>query len=195
MVSPTNRESRARSPVLAAAHTTEEDDMKPANRTIPYGRARLAVAREVPASAVRATAMQVNDVARLSGVPAHVVRYYSRIGLLSPGRNPHNGYKTFAPADVACLRFIRLARRLGYSLTDIAQILSQVGQGRLPASNMRAMLERRLTENREQIESLVRMQTCMEQALARWREMPEHITDLAALCRFIEPLAESGVKA
>ena len=169
--------------------------MKPANRTVPHERARLAVAREVPANVVTVTPMQVNDVARLSGVPAHVVRYYSRIGLLSPGRNPHNGYKCFAPADVARLRFIRLARRLGYSLTDIAQILSQVGQGRLPASKMRAMLQQRLAENREQMESLARLQTCMEQALARWREMPEHITDLAALCRFIEPLAESGVKA
>lgn len=169
--------------------------MKPANRTIPYGRGRLAVAREVPASAARATAMQVNDVARLSGVPAHVVRYYSRIGLLSPSRNPHNGYKTFAPADLACLRFIRLARRLGYSLTDIAQILSQVGQGRLPASKMRAMLQQRLAENREQMDALARLQTCMELALARWREMPEHITDLAVLCRFIESLAELGMKA
>ena len=43
--------------------------------------------------------MLVNELAKKSGVEAHVVRYYTRIGLLQPQRNPGNGYQLFGRDD------------------------------------------------------------------------------------------------
>ena len=37
--------------------------------------------------------MYVNELAIAAGVNAGVVRYYTRIGLLHPERNPDNGYR------------------------------------------------------------------------------------------------------
>jgi DNA-binding transcriptional MerR regulator len=63
--------------------------------------------------------MKVSDVARRSGVPAHVVRYYTRVGLLRPAREQSNGYRVFTQSDVSRLHFIRLAKNLGYTLEEI----------------------------------------------------------------------------
>ncbi len=37
--------------------------------------------------------MIAHEIADLAGVKTNVVRYYSRIGLLRPTRNPENGYR------------------------------------------------------------------------------------------------------
>lgn len=37
--------------------------------------------------------MKVIDLAKRLGVTADTVRYYTRIGFLSPHKNPTNGYK------------------------------------------------------------------------------------------------------
>jgi hypothetical protein len=57
---------------------------------------------------------------------------------------------------------------------------------RCKASAIASKAPRRVAENREQIEALARLQACMEQALARWRDVPENVVDLETLCRFIE---------
>ena len=133
--------------------------------------------------------MIVSEIARLAGVPSHIVRYYTRIGLLRPGRNADNGYKTFVPADLERLRFIRLARRLGFSLTGISAILSGIDEGRpVAAETIPAMLRRRLAENLEQMRLLARQRALMEHALSRWRDAPPHSADLADLCGWLEDL-------
>ena len=67
--------------------------------------------------------MQVQDLARELGVTTDTVRYYSRVGLLEPAKNPDNGYKVFGEQDRHRMRFILSARQLGFSVTDIRQIL------------------------------------------------------------------------
>ena len=45
--------------------------------------------------------MTVSELSRQGRVARHVVRYYSRIGLLSPARHPDNGYKLIQPISVS----------------------------------------------------------------------------------------------
>ena len=51
--------------------------------------------------------MIANEIAKSAGVSANVVRYYSRIGLLNPTRNPDDGYHEYTSQDVIRVRFIR----------------------------------------------------------------------------------------
>lgn len=52
-----------------------------------------------------------------------MIRHYEAIGLVNAARRP-NGYRSYAPADVAVLRFIRHARDLAFPLEDIRLLLA-----------------------------------------------------------------------
>ncbi len=130
--------------------------------------------------------MTVSELSRQGRVASHVVRYYSRIGLLSPARHPDNGYKLFSRSDISRLRFIRQAQSLGCTLEDIAQILDTSAQGKSPCRRVRDILQRRVGENRQQLEELVQLQNRMEDALRQWDKMPDRVPDRESVCHLIE---------
>ena len=140
----------------------------------------------------RSTIYTVNDVAKAAGIVPHVVRYYSRIGLLHPARDPQNGYKLFAPGDAKRLAFIRQAQSLGFALGEIAQILGDSGQGKTPCPRVREILQRRIRENREKLEELNRLQARMENALRQWQTMPDRLPCGDSVCHLIEATADSS---
>ena len=67
--------------------------------------------------------LTVTELANRSGATPHAVRYYTRMGLLRPERNPDNGYRLYEYREVGWLCFIRQAKRLGYTLNEIREIM------------------------------------------------------------------------
>jgi MerR family copper efflux transcriptional regulator len=67
--------------------------------------------------------MRIANAARLSGVPAKLIRYYESIGLLSPAGRDANGYRAFDERNVHELRFIKRARSLGFAIKQIGELL------------------------------------------------------------------------
>ncbi len=57
------------------------------------------------------------------GLPSRTLRYYDRIGLVSPPRTPA-GYRIYGPEEEEKLRFVRQARGLGFSLEEIRGLLA-----------------------------------------------------------------------
>ncbi len=135
-----------------------------------------------------ARAMTVNELAKSAGVAPHVVRYYARIGLLKPTRNPENGYKLFSPTDAKHLRFIRKAQGLGYTLSEVEEILHHAHHGHSPCPVVRDILLRRIEENRRKVEELLHLQERMEEALAQWEEMPDGMPNGDTVCVLIESM-------
>ena len=130
--------------------------------------------------------MTVTELARRAEVPPHVVRYYSRIGLLQAKRHPENGYKLFTDRERIHLRFIRQAQALGFSLTEIAEILKESAQGTSPCPHVRDILKRRIEENRQKLQELLQLQERMERALTHWEHMPDGVPDGETVCHLIE---------
>jgi len=134
-------------------------------------------------------ALTVTDLANRSGATPHAVRYYTRMGLLRPTRNPDNGYRLYQHREVGWLRFIRQAKRLGYTLNEIREIMQDSDQGKSPCPRVREILLQRIDENRRQLEELMALQTRMEQALDQWAEMPDGVPDGHSVCHLIESFA------
>lgn len=130
--------------------------------------------------------MTVSELSRQGRVAPHVVRYYSRIGLLSPARHPDNGYKLFVRSDVARLRFIRQAQSLGYTLDEIGQILNDSTHGNSPCHKVRQILQRHIAENRQKLQELMQLQRRMEDALKQWDTMPDRVPNGNSVCHLIE---------
>tara|TARA_R110000744_G_scaffold44859_2_gene99956 strand:+ start:766 stop:1110 length:345 start_codon:yes stop_codon:yes gene_type:complete len=102
--------------------------------------------------------MHVNELAKLAGVEAHVVRYYTQIQLLRPSRDPGNHYREYSSTDVQRLIFIRRARTLGFSLRDIISILANADAGVAPCQEVRELIRIRSRENRARLEDLRKLQ-------------------------------------
>ncbi len=63
--------------------------------------------------------MKINQVEELAGIAKKNIRFYEEEGLLTPGRNPANGYREYSLEDVTLLRKIRLLRKLSVPIGDI----------------------------------------------------------------------------
>jgi len=130
--------------------------------------------------------MTVAVLAKLSGATPHAVRYYTRMGLLSPSRNPENGYRQYKPSEVSWLRFIRQAKALGYTLHEIQEIMHDRDEGKSPCPRVRELLQRRIVENRHHLQELLELQDRMEAALLTWSKMPDSKSSGHSVCHLIE---------
>lgn len=133
--------------------------------------------------------MTVSELAKRAGVTADTVRHYTRSGLLVPTRDESNGYNCYSNDGLARLLFVRKARRLGFSLGDVRDILRESTHGHSPCPLVRKIMEQRLRETRHGLQDLEKLQARMEHAAALWASMPNGIPDGKAVCHLIEAIA------
>ncbi len=86
----------------------------------------------------------VNQVAQLAGVTLRTLRYYDKIGLLTPYARTEAGYRIYSPEDVEKLQQILFFRELDFPLARIREILNNPSFDRRDALRMQAdYLEKR----------------------------------------------------
>jgi DNA-binding transcriptional MerR regulator len=136
--------------------------------------------------------MTVNDLARRAGIPGHVVRYYTRVGLLKPHRDPTNQYRVYRASDVARLRFIRRAKVLGFTLGDIGQILHDADRRRSPCPRTRRIILSRMGESEQRLSALLALQGRMQNAIKVWRKLPDAVPNGESICHLIEAVTKEG---
>ena len=68
--------------------------------------------------------MNIGAASEASGVSAKMIRHYEAIGLLAPAARRDNSYREYGAHEVHELRFIGRARKLGFSIPEIATLLA-----------------------------------------------------------------------
>lgn len=131
---------------------------------------------------------QVNELALKCGVSKDTVRFYAKMGLLQPRRNPDNGYQYFSEQDLKRVDFIRRAKYLGYTLKEIKWIIEESRKGSSPCPLVRDLIQKRLISNKARLTQLIELQHHMEEALAKWRMMPDGVPDGDSICKLIESI-------
>ena len=132
--------------------------------------------------------MRVSELARKTGVTPAAVRYYSRIGLLAPTRDPHNGYRRYSSADARRVRLIRRAQLVGLTINDIRSILMTADHGETPCPQVQTLVHGRLCSIKNQLEELKATADRMASALATWEKMADARPQKGELCPLIERL-------
>lgn len=130
--------------------------------------------------------LKVSELAKRAGVSADTVRFYTRQGLLSPERDPDNGYQLYRDQDFQRLVFAKKARQLGFSLKEIQDILSEADAAHSPCPMVRDLFERKFAEVERQIAELTALRDRMADAMTVWSEMPDGTPDGHTICRLIE---------
>jgi len=67
--------------------------------------------------------MNANKVAEITGVSVRTLHHYDTISLLSPRRNPENGYREYSDEDLDKLQQILFFKECGFSLAKIKELL------------------------------------------------------------------------
>jgi DNA-binding transcriptional MerR regulator len=136
--------------------------------------------------------MLVNELAKRASVTSDTVRFYTRIGLLNPIKNPVNGYKEYSEKEQNRLTFILAARHLGFTVDDVTQILGEADDDKSPCSTVRRLIERRLVESEARIKEMLLLRQRMQSALAQWSTQPDQSPSSHRVCHLIENFTEAN---
>jgi MerR family mercuric resistance operon transcriptional regulator len=104
-------------------------------------------------------ALTIARLAREAGVNVETIRFYQRKGLLAEPVRPRGGIRRYGMADVARVRFIKAAQRIGFSLDEIAQLL-RLDDG-THCAQARDIAEHKLTDVRKRIADLKRIEAAL----------------------------------
>ena len=101
--------------------------------------------------------MNIGQAADATGVSAKRIRYYEQVGLLEPAKRSDAGYRVYTAPDLHTLRFIQRARRLGFSLPQVSELLALWhGRGR-SSRQVKAVAMKHVDELRSKIDELQSM--------------------------------------
>nr|WP_295081082.1 MerR family transcriptional regulator [uncultured Roseateles sp.] len=117
--------------------------------------------------------MNISQLARACQISTDTVRYYEKQGLLAAAARQENGYRSYAPAQVEQLRFIRGAQALGFSLQEIRAILPLLAQGKLDRAEIEQQLQSKMAQIDSHIAQLQRLKTELAATFASLRCTPE----------------------
>jgi DNA-binding transcriptional MerR regulator len=100
--------------------------------------------------------LTIAEVSARSGLSAHTLRYYERIGLLDPVARVHGGQRRYDADDLAWLAFVQRLRATGMPIREMRRFahLRRGGEGTI--GERRAMLEAHRDEVLERIAELQR---------------------------------------
>ncbi|MFN3526908.1 MAG: Cu(I)-responsive transcriptional regulator [Paracoccus sp. (in: a-proteobacteria)] len=107
--------------------------------------------------------MNIGEASRLSGVSAKMIRYYEQIRLIPAAARTASGYRDYADTDVHMLRFIARARDLGFSVSEIADLLDLWRDKGRRSSDVKALAQARARDLRNKIAHLQGMADTLEQ--------------------------------
>ena len=78
---------------------------------------------DMPQVSDRTISMQIGEVAKLTALTVDATRFYERRALLPEAPRTAGRFRLYTNSDVARLDFIRQMQGLGFSLTEIRQLL------------------------------------------------------------------------
>jgi DNA-binding transcriptional MerR regulator len=116
---------------------------------------------------------KISAVASEAGVSPDTLRYYERLGLLTPPERTATGYRRYAPSAARRVRFIKGAQRMGLRLREVKELLDVRDRGACPCGHARDLLEQRLTQVGEEIRHLQALRRELRTMLAEFHECPD----------------------
>lgn len=67
--------------------------------------------------------LTIGSFAKIAEVSVETIRFYQRQGLLPQPQRPYAGFRRYGASDIARVRFIKSAQSLGFSLSEVEELL------------------------------------------------------------------------
>jgi MerR family copper efflux transcriptional regulator len=100
------------------------------------------------------TTLRIGELAKKGNVNLETVRYYEREGLMRPPQRTTSGHRAYAPGDLLRLRFIKRSQALGFTLTEIKELLALKVTPKQPCIDVVRQIEAKALEVKAKIAHL-----------------------------------------
>lgn len=109
----------------------------------------------------------IGELASRSGVHLETIRYFERIGLLARSERSAGGHRLFSAGHLARLNFIRRAREMGFSQSEVRALLSLSDGELMSCGEVKRLAENHLTSIRQKIRDLKRLERLLASTAVR----------------------------
>jgi MerR family transcriptional regulator, copper efflux regulator len=104
--------------------------------------------------------MLINELSKRTGITAHTIRFYEKSGLIKGTRNPEiksNKYFHYDEETVKKLELIRDAKSIGFTLSEIGQLMEAWYNNTFSVADKLAILDEKLVSIEGKIKQLEEM--------------------------------------
>lgn len=110
--------------------------------------------------------MNIGQAAKRTGLSAKMIRYYESIGLLKPASRSDSGYRLYQQQDLHALAFIKRSRDLGFSLEEVAKLLTLWQDRHRASADVKALANEHIADLNRRIDELVSLRDTLSELVA-----------------------------
>ncbi len=116
--------------------------------------------------------LSIREAAAETGVTAHTLRYYERIGLALPVARAKSGHRRYGEPELRWIVFLRRLHATGMPIRKMLAYARLARKGPAGADGRRALLEEHRREIKERLGQLTSTLEVIEQKLALYDQLP-----------------------
>lgn len=113
--------------------------------------------------------LSIDEVSRRTGLTAHTLRYYERIGLIAAVTRAAGGQRRYAAADLDWIAFLLRLRETRMPIARMQEFALLRSQGDATAAQRRQMLEAHLAEVQASIAEMQRAAGILADKITHYR--------------------------
>lgn len=114
--------------------------------------------------------LSIREVAERTGLSAHTLRYYERIGLMDGIARAASGHRRYSEADLEWVELMRCLRDTGMGIAEMQRFGALVRDGEASYGQRYALLERHSCAIQAQMQALERAMGLVQQKIRYYKE-------------------------
>ncbi|MED4908873.1 MerR family transcriptional regulator [Brevibacillus centrosporus] len=115
----------------------------------------------------------IQQISQITGLTAHTLRYYEKIGLLDGVARNESGYRKYRESDLLWIDFLIRLRETRMPISEMKQFSDLRSQGKATIKERRTLLERHQNKVTKQIADLEENLLKIEHKIAHYKALEE----------------------
>lgn len=129
----------------------------------------------------------IKELANMLDISPKTIRFYEDEGVIPKAKRDKNNYRYYSNDDYKRLKFIKKARALGMSITEIRKIFEIRQNGDMPCCKVVETLEKHLIETEKKIQELLSFKESLSNTINVFKDNM-NVGQKGEICGLIENL-------
>ena len=117
--------------------------------------------------------LTIQQIAKVTGLTVHTLRYYEKMGLLEGVARDEHGYRRYSEADIAWVEFLICLRGMGMPISEVKHYSDLRSQGMSTIKPRRKLLEAHKRKVSAQIQELKKNMMKIEEKINLYKTLEQ----------------------